>query len=76
VIEAERLAACLSRFLVEPASRQFANDMKTDLKHLQAELGYARTKVLTSKEFVAATVTVAGTAASAGDSAARSIVRR
>jgi hypothetical protein len=44
--------------------RQFADDMKADLKDLQTELRFARTDALLSKEFFATVLTVAGTAAS------------
>jgi hypothetical protein len=44
--------------------RQFADDMKRDLKDLKTELGFARTDVFTSNKFIAIVVTGVGTAAS------------
>jgi len=44
--------------------QQFADDMKRDLKDLKTELGFARTDVFTSREFIATVVTGVGTAAS------------
>ena len=44
--------------------RQFADDMKRDLKDVKAELGFARTDAFTSKKFIATVVTAVGTAAS------------
>jgi hypothetical protein len=44
--------------------RQFADDMKADLKDLRAELRFSGKDALLSKEFFATVLTVAGTAAS------------
>jgi hypothetical protein len=44
--------------------RQFADDMKADLKDLRAELGFVSKDAVLSKEFFATVLTVAGTAAS------------
>jgi hypothetical protein len=44
--------------------RQFANDMKADLKDLRDELGFARKDALLSKEFFATVLTATGTVAS------------
>ena len=44
--------------------RQFADDMKGDLKDLRAELGFAGKDALLSKEFLVTAITAVGTAAS------------
>ncbi len=44
--------------------RQFEGDMKTDLKELRDELGFARNEVLLSKEFFVTVLTATGTVAS------------
>jgi len=44
--------------------RQFADDMKGDLKDLQAELGFARKDALLSKEFLVTGLAAIGTVAS------------
>jgi hypothetical protein len=44
--------------------RQFASDMRRDLKELKAELGFARMETLTSKELIVTVSTGVATAAS------------
>jgi hypothetical protein len=44
--------------------RQFEEDMKTDVRDLKKELGFARNEVFLSKEFFATVLTGVGTAAS------------
>jgi hypothetical protein len=48
----------------EEIRRQFSVDMKRDLKDLKAELGYARTEALTSREFIVTVLTGVATSAS------------
>ncbi|WOH47851.1 hypothetical protein [Bradyrhizobium sp. sBnM-33] len=49
---------------VKEIQRQFESDMKQDLHDLKSELGFARTNILASKEFVTTIVASAATAAS------------
>jgi hypothetical protein len=48
----------------EEIRRQFADDMKADLRNLRKELGFARKDALLSKEVLVTTVAALGTAAS------------